>query len=550
MGTQAADPSETLAFDNSYGGVSDDGDYLVHVRGDELPPAPWSNVVANPRGGFLVTERGGGFTWAGSSYAFRLTPWSNDPISDPPGEVLYLRDEDSGAVWSATPAPVRGNAPYHVRHGAGHSSFEHVHGDIATTLTLALAEEEPVKISLLRLTNRGSHPRRITLTAYVEWTLSTLRKRARHHVRSWAEPGQSALFAQNHFNAQFADWVAFCALSEPLSALTGDRREFLGRNGSTSHPVGLSRPLSGTTGVALDPCAALQCTLRLAPGESRDVVALLGAAPDERRAREAVATLRDVGRATAAVERSIALWRDRLTTIAVHTPEPNFDAVVNRWTLYQALSARMWGRTGLYQNSGAYGFRDQLQDVMAFVYAEPGVARQHILRAAARQFVEGDVQHWWHPDSGRGVRTRFSDDLVWLPFVVEHYVRITGDAGVLDEPVPFLQMRPLGPDEQEVYDLPVVAPGTAPVYEHCTRALRHACTAGEHGLPLMGSGDWNDGMNRVGAGGRGESVWLGWFLVATLRAFAPLAQARGDADTAAWCRTRADSYTAAVEAHG
>jgi cyclic beta-1,2-glucan synthetase len=540
---------EALAFDNEYGGMTSDGEYVVRVRGDQLPPAPWSNVVANPHGGFLVTERGGGFTWAGSSYAFRLTPWRNDPVSDLPGEALYLRDDDSGAVWSATPAPIRSRASYRVRHGAGYSSFDLERGGIATTLTLAMAEDEAVRISLLRLTNLGSRPRHITLTAYVEWTLGTLRKRARHHVRTWMEPEQAAMFAQNRFDPEFADWVAFCALSQPLTAHTGDRREFLGRNGTAGSPAGLRRTLAGTTGAALDPCAALQCALELAPGESRDVVVLLGAAPDERRAREAVATLRDVGQATAALEDSVKLWRERLETIAVHTPEPSFDAMVNRWALYQALSSRMWGRAALYQNSGAYGFRDQLQDVMAFVHAEPGVAREHILRAAARQFVEGDVQHWWHPQSGRGVRTRFADDLAWLPYVVEHYVRVTGDAPILDEPVSFLHMRALGPDEHEAYDLPPVT-GMAALYDHCTLALRRACTAGKHGLPLIGTGDWNDGMNRVGAAGRGESVWLGWFLVATLRAFAGMARGRGDGATASWCQDRADAYTAAVEANG
>ena len=541
---------ETLTHDNGYGGLTKDGDYVVRVRGDALPPSPWSNVIANEQGGFVVTERGGGFTWAANSYAFRLTPWRNDPVSDVPGEAVYLRDEESGEVWCPTPAPVRSDVAYRVCHGPGRTSFQHVRDGIATMLTLGMAEHEPVKLSVLRLTNRSDRRRRITMTAYAEWTLGVLRKRTRHHVRTSVDTERAAIFARNGFDAQYADWVAFLALSEPLTGHTADRREFLGRNGSLSDPVGLQRRLSGTTGAALDPCAALRCVLELEPGEQRDIVMVLGAAPDELRARKAVDTYRDASRASSAIAASIASWQNRLSAITVHTPDPLFDVMVNRWALYQTLSCRIRGRAALYQNSGAYGFRDQLQDVMALVHAEPAIAREHILRAAARQFMEGDVQHWWHPDTGRGVRTRFSDDLVWLPFVVEHYVRTTGDNAVLDEPVPFLRMRSLAPDEHEAYDLPQVTAETSPVYEHCVRALRRACTTGEHGLPLIGTGDWNDGMNRVGAGGRGESVWLGWFLVAALRAFATVAGSRDDRAFAAWCHTTARAYTAAIEANG
>ncbi len=544
------DPPAALLFDNGYGGLTEDGDYLVRVQGDALPPVAWSNVVANPHGGFLATERGAAFTWAGSSFAYRLTPWRNDPVSDVPGDALYLRDEESGALWSATPAPVRSDLPYRVLHGTGQSSYEHERDGIATHLTLAMVADEAVRVSLLRVSNRDDRPRRIGVTAYAEWTLGILPKRARRNVRTWIDAEHAAMFAQNRFDPQFAEWVAFCALSEPLTGHTGDRQEFLGRNGSPGDPAGLRHTLAGTTGAALDPCAALQCLLELAPGETRELVMVLGAAPDEASARRAVVAYRNVERAATEARGALAGWRERLSVIAVHTPEPSFDAMVNRWALYQGLSCRMWGRTGLYQNSGAFGFRDQLQDVMAFVHAEPAVAREHILRASARQFLEGDVQHWWHPESGRGVRTRFSDDLAWLPYVVEHYVRVTGDIGVLDESVPFLHMRALGPDEHEVYDLPLVTDERASVYEHCVRALRRACTAGVHGLPLIGTGDWNDGMNRVGAGGRGESVWLGWFLVATLRGFADLAGSRADDAVAVEFRKRADAYVVALEKHG
>jgi cyclic beta-1,2-glucan synthetase len=544
-------PETGLLLHNGFGGLNQAGEYEMHVRGDLVPPAPWSNVVANPHGGFLVSERGAGFTWAENSYFFRLTPWHNDPVSDPVSEVLYLRDEDAGTVWSATPAPLGGDATYRVRHGAGTSIFEGETGGIATRLTLGMAEGEAVKLFGLEVTNRENRPRRIALTAYVEWTLGIHREQTRHQVRTTYEAEMGALLAENPFDPQFADRVAFCALSEPLTGHTADRAEFLGRNGSVEAPAALAvHELAGTTGTGYDPCAALRCVLELAPGQTREVTMVLGATAGADVARETIRRYRAPGAAAAAIDRSVQRWRERLSVVTVRTPEPSFDAMINQWTLYQALSCRMWGRSALYQSSGAYGFRDQLQDVLAFLYADPELGREHILRASARQFVEGDVQHWWHPHSGRGVRTRFSDDLVWLPYVVDRYVRVTGDASVLDEVVAFLSMRELEPHEHEVYDLPQVADERASVYEHCLRALRRACTAGPHGLPLIGGGDWNDGMNRVGVEGRGESVWLAWFLGATLRAFATHACERGDAEVAADLRARAEAYTAAVEDHG
>jgi cyclic beta-1,2-glucan synthetase len=546
----STDEGGSLHFDNGLGGVTADGDYLIRVRGDDVPPAPWANVIANARGGFLVSERGASCTWAENSQFFRLTPWHNDPVSDPVSEALYLRDEDTGDCWTATPAPIRRDAPYTVVHAPGRSSFQHEAFGIATHLTLGIVEDAPIKLSLLRVSNRGRRGRRIAVTSYVEWVAGSLREHTQHQVHTSFSADTGTIYARNFFDPQFASLVAFCAISEPLVSHTGDRREFLGRNGTPSAPVGLLRPLAGTTGTGIDPCAALRCVLELAPGETRDVVVVLGAADTEDAARDAVAALRDVRRAEPAMKRTVERWQERLAVIAVRTPEPMFDVMINRWCLYQALACRMWGRTALYQSSGAFGFRDQLQDSMAFVYAEAGLAREHILRATGRQFVEGDVQHWWHADSGRGMRTRFSDDLAWLPYVVDHYVRVTGDATLLDETVPFLTMRALEPHEDEVYDLPRVSDERGTVYEHCLRALRKACTTGAHGLPLIGIGDWNDGMNRVGVEGRGESVWLAWFLIATLRAFAAQADTRGDQSVAADLRARADAYAAAVEAHG
>jgi cyclic beta-1,2-glucan synthetase len=549
VGTERA-KSTALTLDSGFGGLAPDGAYQIRVHGDRVPPAPWVNVIANARGGFVVSESGGGFTWADNSYSYRLTPWHNDPVSDPASEVIYLRDEDNGELWSATPAPIRQDIPFTIRHAAGVSSFEHERAGIGTRLTLGLADEDAVKIALCAVTNRSKRPRRLTVTTYVEWTLGVLREHTQHQVHTRFDGQLGTIFAQNSFDAQFAQWVAFHTMSE-VAGHTASRREFLGRNGSTADPAALHQPaLAGSTGAGLDPCAALQCQLTLAPGETREVAVLLGAARSPEEAERLVAAYRPVAAANAAVSRTIDRWRQRLSVITVRTPEPTFDAMINHWTLYQALACRIWARSALYQSSGAYGFRDQLQDVMALLHAEPALAREHILRAAARQFVEGDVQHWWHPQSGRGVRTRFSDDLAWLPYVVEHYVRVTGDVTVLEERIPFLTMRTLEPDEHEVYDLPQVSDEQATVYEHCLRALRRACTAGQHDLPLIGTGDWNDGMNRVGAEGRGESVWLAWFLVTTLRAFAELADSRGDAAVATGFRGRADAYTAAVERHG
>jgi cyclic beta-1,2-glucan synthetase len=548
--TPAGGIPDKAAFRNGFGDLTPAGDYEMHLQGDAVPPAPWSNVIANPRGGFVVSERGTGFTWAENSHFFRLTPWANDPVADPACDAVYLRDEATGAYWSATPAPVVSGRPFVVRHAPGASTFLHERDGIASALRVGVPPDDPVRISLLRLTNHSPGARRLTVTAYAEWVLGVAREHAQHQVVTEYAEDARAILARNSFEPHFAHWVAFQAVSETVVGHTGDRREFLGRHGAPSAPIAMRRSaLTGVTGAALDPCAVLRCSVELQPGETRDIVVLLGAGEGTIEARRMIDAYRDPVSARAALDDACARWERRLNTVHVRTPDPEFDAMLNRWTLYQALACRMWARSALYQSSGAFGFRDQLQDAMALVYAEPGLAREHIVRAAARQFLEGDVQHWWHPHSGRGVRTRFSDDLAWLPFVVDQYVRVTGDASVLDELVPFLSMRPLGPDEHELYDLPQVSDERAPVYEHCLRALRRACTRGAHGLPLIGIGDWNDGMSRVGIEGRGESVWLAWFLAATLRGFADHVEPR-DLVLASDMRREAAAYAAAVEEHG
>ena len=547
------DMSAVAAPANGYGSLTASGDYAIDVAGERVPPAPWANIIANPSIGFCVTERGGGFTWVENSHFFRLTPWSNDPVADPCGEVLYLRDSDTGASWTPTPGPAAAigdgsRAPrYAVTHAPGVTRFSHTRGDIATELTLGVPVADAVKIAHLRIVNRGDAPRQLSLTSYVEWVLGAEREHTRHHLHTRHDATSGALFAQNFFAPDFTTRVAFSWISERVTSHTARRDQFIGRNGDLAAPEGLrAARLSGGGGAGYDPCAALRCSITLQPDESRDVVVLLGAAVDETEARRMIERYGTPEAAAQAIRDSTSAWDARLSVVNVQTPDPEFDVMLNRWALYQALSCRMWARSALYQSSGAYGFRDQLQDSMALVYAEPGLARAHLLRAASRQFAEGDVQHWWHEPSGRGVRTRFSDDLAWLPFVADHYIRVTGDSAVLNAHAAYLDMRQLGVGEQEAYDLPTVSDTTGSLYEHCVRAIERACTVGDHGLPLIGAGDWNDGMNRVGLHGKGESVWLAWFLAATLRAFAVYADARGDANAARW-RGRADDYAMAVE---
>jgi len=542
------DPGTGLQSFNGLGGFNADGEYEIHLAGSDLPPAPWINVVGNQAGGFFVSEGGSGMTWSGNSFFYRITPWHNDPVRDPSSDCVFLRDDANGDLWTATPCPIREASPYRVRHGTGYSVFDHNHRGVVSSLRVGMDEADPVKISVLTLRNDGITRRKLTLTWYLEWVLGVTRDQTQHHVRTSFDEATQSMLARNYFDEQFAEYVAFASISERVAYYTADRREFLGRNGTISSPAALERAgLSGAIGATIDPCCALQVIVTLEPGETREIVMLLGAGENEDATRAIIERHRAAGAARQGLDRMAASWEKRLATITVKTPEPTFDLIVNRWSLYQALSCRMWARSALYQSSGAFGFRDQLQDVMAFVYADPEVVRAHIIRAASRQFVEGDVQHWWHPQSGRGVRTRFSDDLVWLPYVVDHYINVAGDAGILDVEIPYITMRLLNPDEHEVYDLPQVSPETGSVYDHCARALRKACTGGAHGLPLIGSGDWNDGMNRVGIEGKGESVWLAWFLVTTLRTFAVHAGNRGDTALSNELLAKADGYVEAVE---
>jgi cyclic beta-1,2-glucan glucanotransferase len=542
-----------LSFFNGLGGFHQGGrEYVTLLGAEQWTPAPWSNVIGNPADfGFQVTETGGGYTWSVNSRENRLTPWSNDAVSDPPGEVVYLRDEDSGTVWSATPLPIREREPYIIRHGQGYSVFEHTSHGVSQELLLFAPLDASVKISLLRLRNRTGRKRRFTITNYNEFVMGVARSSSAPYIITEIDTAASTIFARNPYNNEFANLVAFAASSEKLASATCDRKEFIGRNGSLEAPAALRRVgLAGRAGAGLDPCAALQTSVELAPHEAREVIFLIGEAESKEAAEALVSNFRQTANVNAAFEKVLNHWDELLGAVEVRTPDQALDTMLNRWLLYQTLSCRIWARTAFYQSGGAYGFRDQLQDVLALVYSRPEITRKQILLASAHQFKEGDVQHWWHPPSGRGVRTTISDDLVWLPFVTAFYINVTGDASVLDEVVSFLEQPLLGEGELESYRQPEVSTESASIFEHCARALDRSLKVGEHGLPLMGGGDWNDGMNRVGHLGKGESVWLGWFLYNALAMFTPYAEARKENERAGRYREHLDDLKKSLEEKG
>ena len=524
-------PRADLEFFNGLGGFGHGGrEYVTILDDGHWTPAPWINVITNPSFGFQTSVEGGGYTWAINSQQHQLTPWSNDAVSDRPGEVLYVRDEADGAVWTPTALPIREDAfPYVVTHGQGYSRFEHVSHGISLTLLQYVAPDDPIKISRLTITNQSGRSRRLSITAYVEWVLGPTRTATAPYVVTEIDPETHVMLARNHWSSDFGPRVAFADLGGRQQSWTGDRKEFLGRNGTLARPAALTggTPLTNRVGGGLDPCGALQTVLALEPNGAAEILFLLGetATPAEALALVARYRTADLG---AVFSAATAVWDEVLDTVQVKTPDRAMDVLLNRWLLYQTLACRVWARAGFYQASGAYGFRDQLQDVLALCVSAPRITRAHLLRAAARQFVEGDVQHWWLPPSGRGVRTRISDDRVWLPYAVAHYVDVTGDTGILDETIPFLGGPILKSGQQESYFQPTLSSEQGTLFEHCARALDSSLPIGSHGLPLIGTGDWNDGFNRIGMGGKGESVWLGWFLHATLSAFAVLADRRGE----------------------
>jgi cyclic beta-1,2-glucan glucanotransferase len=545
-----AAPQPELEFFNGVGGFDADGrEYVTILRGGQWTPAPWINVIANPNFGCLVSEAGSGCTWSINSQENLLTAWSNDPVSDPPSEMFYVRDEDSGELWTPTPLPIREErGEYVVRHGHGYTRFTYEAHDVALELLQFVPPDDPIKISRLTLTNHSPHSRRLSVTAYLEWVLGASRSASALFVTTEMDPVTGAMFARNSWSRDFGARIAFADLGGAQTAWTGDRTEFLGRNGAPDRPAALGRRarLSGRSGSALDPCCALQTTVEIPAEGHASVVWFLGQTETREQARALIQRYRadDLDARLATVTDG---WAQVLDAVQVKTPDRALDLLLNQWLLYQTLACRVWARTAFYQASGAYGFRDQLQDVMALAVSRPDLTRAQILKAASRQFVEGDVQHWWHEPAGRGVRTRMSDDLLWLPYVASHYLDVTGDRAILDEAIPFLEGAMLAAGQSESYFEPRMAAEQGTLFEHCARALDRSLSVGVHGLPLMGTGDWNDGMNRVGAQGKGESVWLAWFLHTILSTWAPVAAARGERRRAETWAEHARTIKEAVE---
>jgi cyclic beta-1,2-glucan synthetase len=549
----ALQPRPAMEFFNGLGGFTKGGrEYNTILNGSESTPAPWINVISNPTFGFQVSNEGAGFTWSINSQQNQLTPWSNDPVSDAPGEVIYVRDDATGEVWSPTALPIRDKtASYSARHGQGYSRFEHTSREIELELLQYVPVEDPIKISRLKITNHSGHERSLSVTAFVEWVLGSSRSSTAPFIVTEIDPQSGAILARNPWNEQFSERVAFADLNGRQTAWTGDRTEFVGRDSGLDRPLGLTSGtvLSNRVGAGLDPCGALQTQVRLAPAVATEFVFFLGEGANRSDVQALIAKYRSADLNTV-FDEVVRQWETILGTVQVKTPDRSLDILLNGWLPYQILACRVWARAGFYQASGAYGFRDQLQDVMALCVSRPDVARAHLLRAAGRQFLEGDVQHWWLPESGRGIRTRVSDDKGWLAYAVAHYVKVTADVAVLDETVPFLEGPVLRNGERDAFFDASISGKRLSLFDHCALALDNSLTIGAHGLPLMNAGDWNDAMDRVGENGKGESVWLGWFLFSALNAFADLAEQQRHSDYADRWRKHAGDLKESLGQHG
>ncbi len=545
-------PRQDLIFYNGIGGFTADGrEYVITTSKERITPAPWVNVIANQGFGTVISENGRGYTWAENAHEYRLTPWYNDPVTDSGGEAMYIRDEETGHFWSPSPLTDSESKLYLSRHGFGYSVFEHNEGGIITELWVYVALDAPVKFSVLKVRNESGRSCKLSVISYVEWVLGDLRHKSAMYVNTSVDLNGSVIYATNPYNPEFADRVAFLQTDDPTNSVTCDRKEFLGRNGTLKNPASMKRSkLSGKKGVALDPCAAIQVSFEIAAGQSREIVFRLGTGRNMEDTKNLIHRFRGSAPAYAALDAVWQYWRHTLDAVQIVTPDLSVNVLANGWLLYQTLACRIWARSGYYQSSGAYGFRDQLQDAMSLIHSKPEILREHLLLFASRQFTEGDVQHWWHPPVGRGVRTHCSDDYLWLPLAASRYVTGTGDTGVLDECIHFLEGRPVNPDDDSYYDLPNRSEEKSILYDHCKRSILHGLRFGKHGLPLIGTCDWNDGMNMVGNKGKGESVWLGFFLFEVLNKFIVLAQSRNDIEFVELCNKAAKRIQENIEKNG
>ncbi|HBV86948.1 MAG TPA: glycosyl transferase family 36 [Desulfosporosinus sp.] len=542
-----------MLFANGYGGFSEDGkEYIIELQEGRNTPLPWINVIANSTFGFQVSEVGAGYTWSQNSREYKLTPWSNDPILDPVGEALYLRDEDTGHSWSVTAKPKRENGSYVIRHGQGYSNYEHSSGGVKQNLRLFVPMDKPVKIIELSLSNTTDQERHLSVFYYVEWVLGVVRDQTAPYLVTEYDQDRNTFFVQNTYQEDYHGRIGFLnASGATVTSYTGDRSEFIGRNGSLEDPLGLKLDaFSESVGAGLDPCSAMQLEVTIPAGQNRKITFLLGETENRQMAEQIISEYVQPEKISEAFNQVLQHWDKLLGNIQVQTPDLSMNLLLNRWLLYQTIVCRLWARSAFYQSGGAYGYRDQLQDVMSLVYTDPMVTRNQILIHCRHQFIEGDVQHWWHQEKGKGIRTKFSDDLLWLPFVTCHYIERTGDMGVLDEVTEFLEDEPLGEDEDERYSVPRISAEQGTVYEHCWRAIERGMRFGEHGLPLIGSGDWNDGFSRIGHQGKGESVWLGWFLYLTLVRFASICDERQDLERGVRYRRLAEELQGNIEVHG
>ncbi len=529
-----------LQFFNSLGGFSSDGkEYIIITDEKKKTPLPWINVMANSQFGTIMSESGSSYTWFQNAHEYRLTPWRNDSVQDGSGEAFYLRDEESARFWSPLGSSGSGQGQYITHHGFGYSKFHHSEAGIISETSVHVDKDFPVKFIVIKITNRSGRARKLSVTGYVEWVLGELRSKSILHNITELNAGCGALMARNNYNTEFQNYVSFFDVDHSGYTYTTDRTEFIGRNGSLQNPDAMGRThLSGRSGAGLDACAALQVQFTLENEMEHTVTFMLGAGKDMDEAVNTVKHFQGNVVVADSLKHIHHFWNNTLSAVQIDTPDPAINMLANGWLIYQVLSCRLWGRTGLYQSGGAFGFRDQLQDVLALIHTQPDLTKKQILLCASRQFIEGDVQHWWHPPTGRGVRTHFSDDLIWLPFVVSYYVKVTGDYSILEEKVPFIEAPLLAPGQDDSYTHPQTSEEVGTIFEHCARSLDRSLKVGSHGLPLMGAGDWNDGMSRVGHEGRGESVWVAWFLSSTLQKFLPFCE-----------RMQASDRVAAYSAH-